>query len=64
MTLTYPISIQTDDKVCANCAYFYQHYIRNSYDGKLYPCHWGHCGHPRVKDRLGTDTCKKFKEKS
>ncbi len=64
------ITIQEDERVCANCKYFHQHYVKAelnwtdsdiSEDGKRYsPIHTGHCVEPRLKNRKVTDTCINF----
>ncbi len=49
----------TDDRLwCANCRFFYQHYLK---DGR--PLEWGHCVYPKVKARRTCDHCGHFQSK-
>lgn len=50
--------ISVQDRVCANCKHFVQHYIRIG--GQLGPCNAGHCTEKRHKNRKPTQTCEGF----
>lgn len=51
-----------EEKTCATCRYFYQHYVksgRHRYD----PIKIGHCGNPRFRDkRTDTPACRRYAE--
>lgn len=55
------------EKVCCNCKYFNQHYIK-VIDGHVYqqfvPCNDGHCCYSGVKaKKAGAEACRNFKQK-
>ena len=41
---------------CGNCKYFYKHYTRSS-KGRYLPLDYGHCVHPRLKNRRAKEHC-------
>ena len=49
-----------DNQICANCAHYYQHYIRRQ--RRFVEIHDGHCvAAPRTKSRApDTPACDKF----
>lgn len=49
-----------DNQICANCAHYYQHYIRTQ--RRFVDIHDGHCvAAPRTKNRTpDTPACDKF----
>ncbi len=51
-----------DERVCENCKYFYQHYIKTERGFK--ETFAGHCFYPRMKEREATDSCKYFEQKN
>lgn len=51
--------IDEREEVCANCKYFWQHYVYESRCG-FSPCNAGHCTYPRLKNRKTNDTCRHF----
>lgn len=58
------IYIRKDETRCANCAHFYQHYIKDDVTGRTMSISWGHCAATqRIKDRNAADTCTLFKAK-
>lgn len=67
------ITILSDEQVCANCRYYYPHYVKYSKtrylnmetDGKdmFHMIEYGHCCMPRIKNRKATDTCSHFEMK-
>ena len=55
------ISISGAAACCVNCRHFYQHYIRSLSEVYGYQAiNFGHCGYPRMKDRMAHDTCARF----
>lgn len=50
------------EKRCGNCKYFYQHYIRSS-RGRYSSLPYGHCVHPRLKNRRVEEHCPYWKAK-
>lgn len=50
--------IEPEAKACANCKYFYQHYVY-IYRG-FFKTYKGHCSYKRIKDRHVTDYCENF----
>ena len=57
-------TICESERVCANCRYYYQHYI---YDKEMYngfsSCNCGHCSQKRLKRRKPSDTCENFERR-
>ena len=41
---------------CGNCKYFYKHYLRSP-KGRYYATDYGHCVHPRIKNRRAQENC-------
>lgn len=59
------VRIGSKESVCANCAWFHQHYVLDSATrAYCIPISMGHCGYPRMKDRRAYETCKHFKKKT
>ena len=56
--------ISENEDVCANCKYFRQHYIKESFGYGFIACNAGHCVYPRMKNRSPGDTCKNFGTKN
>lgn len=54
----YCHNLTPETRMCVNCAYYYQHYLKDGH--RL--CS-GHCVHPRLKLRRDYDTCENFKKK-
>lgn len=48
------------EKRCGNCNYFRKHYIR-LYEGCYLPTDYGHCVHPRLKNRRAEEHCSYWK---
>lgn len=44
------------EKRCGNCKYFYKHYLRSDL-GRYHPTSYGHCVHPRLKNRRAEEHC-------
>ena len=56
------VRIGSDESVCANCAWFHQHYVLDGRNkGYCVPISMGHCEYPRMKDRRANETCKYFR---
>lgn len=53
---------EKEERVCENCKYFYQHYIRVA-PYRYNPVHAGHCWYPRMKNRESSDSCKYFERR-
>ena len=58
-------SMYKGDRVCVNCRFFYQHYVRS--EGRYLECNAGHCycqrKYAQSKRRKPGDTaCEKFAE--
>ena len=50
-----------DERVCENCRYFHQHYVRDGCGfSKVFA---GHCTYPRLKDRENSDSCDYFERR-
>ena len=49
----------SEQKVCGNCIYFFQHYFKDE-DGYTATI-FGHCGYPRIKIRKEKDTCSHWR---
>ena len=47
---------------CGNCKYFYKHYLR-SCTGRYSATNYGHCVHPRIKNRRAEEHCAQFTPK-
>lgn len=58
----YYNAMNQDVPMCANCKYFYLHYIPNKIYG-FRPIDIGHCCKPRLKSRMVYDTCSFFENK-
>lgn len=50
--------IDKNERACANCIHFYQHYIDTGY--MFTPIFGGHCAYPRHKYRKVCDCCQSF----
>ena len=48
---------------CANCAHFYQHYVRTREWPYFTAVAWGHCATPRMKNKNALDTCPAFEQR-
>lgn len=58
----YYWAMTPDAPLCANCKYFYPHYLPDgAYEFR--PANCGHCVHPRMKLRRAYDTCGYFERR-
>jgi hypothetical protein len=52
----------TNDRVCANCGHYYQHYVRSG--GNYIITNAGHCATPRLKEHKPlTGACENWVQK-
>lgn len=60
------VNIEEHETVCANCKHYVQHYavrtppLYSTGIGEFMAVNYGHCVHPRVKDRRPSDACERF----